>query len=90
MSAQSVLPRLMFFSLFLFKRQPLRFCVCANTKNCQRDNKLSEKIDNNNDKYIIEKKMIDYCGNSFSVWVLWKALLIMKLWTDSRHFTGQH
>ena len=22
--------------------------------------------------------LIDYCGNSFSVWVLWKALLIMK------------
>ena len=84
MSAQSVLPR------FKFSKGNHTHFICVNTKNCQRDNKLSEKIDNNNDKYIIEKKMIDYCGNSFSVWVLWKALLIMKLWTDSRHFTGQH
>ena len=68
MSTQSVLPR------FKFSKGNHTDFICANAKNCHRDNKLS----------------IDYCENSFSVWVLWKALLIMKLWTDSRHFTGQH
>ena len=79
MSAQSVFPRLKFFFPSFSNGNHTDF-ICADTENCHRDNKLSKN----------KMVLIDYCENSFSVWVLWKALLIMKLWTDSRHFTGQH
>ena len=79
MSAQRVLLRLKFYSLpFQTATTQILYAPIL---------KIVREIINYRKKKMV---LIDYCGNSFSVWVLWKALLIMKLWTDSRHFTGQH